>query len=219
MVSRMKITNIANNRDKQGYFYSSEHYHPTTHHLAVEPWLCGYCLKLDSEIEIPSHSYFAEKDYMDALKANRIIDFEIPSEPQKEVVVEQKAAQEKVTEKTFIFSEKLTEIAQSVVDNATSSIVSEIDKRELAKNLQKFADATASFAKLVIEATPNIELGKAFSYVPNEEELKEAVLLSSESKKLIEAQKEKIEEVKEEIQEKEPAKKPIKPYSFQKGKK
>jgi len=102
----MKITNIANNRDKQGYFYSSEHYHPTTHHLAVEPWLCGYCLKLDSEIEIPSHSYFAEKDYMDALKANRIIDFEIPPEPQKEVVVEQKAAQEKVIEKEEIEHEE-----------------------------------------------------------------------------------------------------------------
>lgn len=179
----MKITNIANNRDKQGYFYSSEHYHPTTHHLAVEPWLCGYCLKLDSEIEIPSHSYFAEKDYMDALKANRIIDFEIPSEPQKEVVIEQKAVQEKVTEKTFIFSEKLTEIAQSTVDTIVSS------------------------------------MAEALSYQPTEEELKEAVLLSSERKKLIEAQKEKIEEVKEEIQEKEPAKKPIKPYSFQKGKK
>ncbi len=179
MVSRMKITNIANNRDKQGYFYSSEHYHPTTHHLAVEPWLCGYCLKLDSEIEIPSHSYFAEKEYMDALKANRIIDFEIPSEPQKEVVVEQKAAQEKVTEKTFIFSEKLTEIAQSTVDTIVSSMVAE-----------------------------------ALAYQPTEEELKESVLLNSERKKLIEAQKEA-----EEAQEKEPAKKLVKPYSFQKGKK
>ena len=175
----MKITNIANNRDKQGYFYSSEHYHPTTHHLAVEPWLCGYCLKLDSEIEIPSHSYFAEKDYMDALKANRIIDFEIPSGPQKEVVVEQKAAQEKVTEKTFVFSEKLTEIAQSTVDTIVSSMVAE-----------------------------------ALAYQPTEEELKESVLLNSERKKLIEAQKEA-----EEAQEKEPAKKLVKPYSFQKGKK
>lgn len=175
----MKITNIANNRDKQGYFYSSEHYHPTTHHLAVEPWICGYCLKLDSEIEIPSHSYFTEKDYMDALKANRIIDFEIPSGPQKEVVVEQKATQEKVTEKTFVFSEKLTEIAQSTVDTIVSSMVAE-----------------------------------ALAYQPTEEELKESVLLNSERKKLIEAQKEA-----EEAQEKEPAKKLVKPYSFQKGKK
>jgi len=175
MVSRMKITNIANNRDKQGYFYSSEHYHPTTHHLAVEPWLCGYCLKLDSEIEIPSHSYFAEKDYMDALKANRIIDFEIPSEPQKEVVVEQKAAQEKVTEKTFIFSEKLTEIAQSTVDTIVSSITVETDcVKEL---VEPEADRS--------------------SYVELLEKIKEAG----------------------KSEEKEPAKKPIKPYSFQKGKK
>lgn len=169
MVSRMKITNIANNRDKQGYFYSSEHYHPTTHHLAVEPWLCGYCLKLDSEIEIPSHSYFAEKDYMDALKANRIIDFEIPSGPQKEVVVEQKAAQEKVTEKVIQLEDELTTE----------------EKQTLTENLQKFTDATSTFAQLVVEASKEI----------------------------------KVEEVKEEAQEKEPAKKSIKPYSFQKGKK
>lgn len=175
MVSRMKITNIANNRDKQGYFYSSEHYHPTTHHLAVEPWLCGYCLKLDSEIEIPSHSYFAEKDYMDALKANRIIDFEIPSEPQKEVVVEQKAAQEKVTEKTFIFSEKLTEIAQSTVDTIVSSMAIETD---CVKELVEPEADKSSYAELL-------------------EKVKEA----------------------EKLEEKEPAKKPIKPYSFQKGKK
>jgi len=171
----MKITNIANNRDKQGYFYSSEHYHPTTHHLAVEPWLCGYCLKLDSEIEIPSHSYFAEKDYMDALKANRIIDFEIPSEPQKEVAVEQKAAQEKVTEKTFIFSEKLTEIAQSTVDTIVSSMAVETD---CVKELVEPEADRSSYAELL----------------------------------------EKVKVV-EKLEEKEPAKKPIKPYSFQKGKK
>ena len=171
----MKITNIANNRDKQGYFYSSEHYHPTTHHLAVEPWLCGYCLKLDSEIEIPSHSYFAEKDYMDALKANRIIDFEIPSEPQKEVVVEQKAAQEKVTEKTFIFSEKLTEIAQSTVDTIVSSMAAETD---CVKELVEPEADRSSYAELL-------------------EKIKEAG----------------------KSEEKEPAKKPIKSYSFQKGKK
>ena len=192
MVSRMKITNIANNRDKQGYFYSSEHYHPTTHHLAVEPWLCGYCLKLDSEIEIPSHSYFAEKDYMDALKANRIIDFEIPSEPQKEVVVEQKAVQEKVTEKTFIFSEKLTEIAQSVVDNMISPII--VEGNEIGEGLDKEREII------------NTEIAKALSFTPDEEELKEAEKLRIENKILIE-------------QQKEPAKKPIKPYSFQKGKK
>lgn len=171
----MKITNIANNRDKQGYFYSSEHYHPTTHHLAVEPWLCGYCLKLDSEIEIPSHSYFAEKDYMDSLKANRIIDFEVPSKPQKEVAVEQKATQEKVTEKTFIFSEKLTEIAQSTVDIVVSSMAAETD---CVKELVEPEADKSSYTELL-------------------EKVKEA----------------------EKLEEKEPAKKPIKPYSFQKGKK
>ena len=192
MVSRMKITNIANNRDKQGYFYSSEHYHPTTHHLAVEPWLCGYCLKLDSEIEIPSHSYFAEKDYMDALKANRIIDFEVPSEPQKEVVVEQKVAQEKVTEKTFIFSEELTEIAQSVIDNMISPII--VEGNEIGEGLDKEREII------------NTEIAKALSFTPDEEELKEAEKLRIENKILIE-------------QQKEASKKPIKPYSFQKGKK
>lgn len=178
----MKITNIANNRDKQGYFYSSEHYHPTTHHLAVEPWLAGYCLKLDSEIEIPSHCYFSEKDYMDALKANRIIDFEIPSRPQKEVVIEQKAAEEKLTEKT-------------------------IELGEIQEAPQKFADAISTFTEVIVNAAKeNEELGKALLYVPNEEELKESEKIKTELKELIKEQK-------------ETAKKPIKPYSFQKGKK
>ena len=57
-------------------------------------------------------------------------------------------------------------------------------------------------------------VAEALAYQPTEEELKESVLLNSERKKLIEAQKEA-----EEAQEKEPAKKLVKPYSFQKGKK
>lgn len=159
MVSRMKIINIANNRDKQGYFYSSEHYHPTTHHLAVEPWLCGYCLKLDSEIEIPSHSYFAEKDYMDALKANRIIDFEIPSGPQKEVVVEQKAAQEKVTEKVIQLEDELTTE----------------EKQVLSENLQKFADTTSAFAQLVAEAPKEVKVEEVKEEVQEKEPAKKPI--------------------------------------------
>lgn len=159
MVSRMKITNIANNRDKQGYFYSSEHYHPTTHHLAVEPWLCGYCLKLDSEIEIPNHSYFAEKDYMDALKANRIIDFEIPSEPQKEVVVEQKTAQEKVTEKVIQLEDELTTE----------------EKQTLTENLQKFADTTSAFAQLVVEVSKEVKVEEVKEEVQEKEPAKKPI--------------------------------------------
>lgn len=100
----MKITNIANSREKQGYFYSSEHYHPTTNHLQVEPWIAGCWLRLDEEITVPDHTYWAEKDLMDALKANHIIDFQVPKREEIQVVV-QIPAQEKITEKVIQLDE------------------------------------------------------------------------------------------------------------------
>ncbi len=130
----MKITNIANNRDKQGYLYSSYLYHPVTNHLQIEPWVAGCWLRLDEEINVPDRAYWNEKDLLDSLKENRIVDFEVPDKIKEEVVEEVKV--EKPTEKIVDLGQPIT---------------------ELIENLTKFANATSDFTKIVLEASPVLE--------------------------------------------------------------
>ena len=128
----MKITNIANDRFKGGYFYSSENYHPETCHLPVEPWIAGQHLRLDSEIVVSDDYYFTDKDNLEDYKRHKIIDFITPIYKEK-VVVEPLTIQPKPVEKVLSLDD------------------------EFVENLTKFVETTSQFTQLVISAIPQVE--------------------------------------------------------------
>jgi hypothetical protein len=137
----MLIHNIANNRDKGGYFYSSEGYHPNSNHLPVEPWLGGSQLLFDEKREFPDTLYFSHTAYLEALKEHRIIDFLRPAIPEKlvEVIEKREKATHKIIEidepTAFATEEKseleeFTEIAKAV-DEVANDLVEEAEKSNL----------------------------------------------------------------------------------------
>lgn len=123
----MKITNIANDRFKGGYFYSSENYHPETCHLPVEPWIAGQHLRLDEEIVVSDEYYFSDKDNLEDYKRHRIIDFIVPAF--KEKVIEVITPTVKPTEKVLILENDVEEVIEEpsiVVEPVKETVVKEV---------------------------------------------------------------------------------------------
>ena len=145
----MKITNIANDRFKGGYFYSSENYHPETCHLPVEPWIAGQHLRLDSEIVVSDDYYFTDKDNLEDYKRHKIIDFITPIYKEK-VVVEPLTIQPKPVEKVLSLDIDFSESTEGKNDIhfIVEDIVEEASKEDVE---QEPVEDTIETAPLEVE--------------------------------------------------------------------
>lgn len=170
----MKITNIANDRYKGGYFYSSENYHPETCHLPVEPWIAGQHLRLDSEIEVIDDYYFTDKDNLEDYKRHRIIDFITPIYKEKPIVeplISQPKPVEKVLSLDVDFSEPTEDkndihfIVEDIVEEASKEDV-EQEPIEDTIEITPSVEETEVVTNIVVEAAKEPEVIKEVKIEP-----------------------------------------------------
>lgn len=161
----MKITNIANDRFKGGYFYSSENYHPETCHLPVEPWIAGQHLRLDSEIVVSDDYYFTDKDNLEDYKRHKIIDFIAPIYKEK-VVVEPLTILPKPVEKVLSLDIDFSESTESKNDIhfIVEDTVEEASKEDVEQ--EPIEVETEVVTKLVLETVKEPEVIKEVKIEP-----------------------------------------------------
>lgn len=109
----IKIRNICN-ESGVGAFYHSAGYSPTSHTLPYEPYIGDIQLKLDETMNITLDTYARLKDYLENLRAHRIITFVDPIKVlEKEVTTTEEFKK--------VFKDKVDElksVAKSVLEEA-----------------------------------------------------------------------------------------------------